>query len=87
MAAPQTYIHDIPSIHGTNPALPPVLGQVDLNQALFAGNVIAQQDLSHAKAVAKALKGIKGNIPGQVFHLRMLSDTQSLEITHWSLMP
>ena len=73
MAAPQTYIHDIPSIHDTNPDIPPVLGHIDLNQAIFAGNVIAHQDLFHAKAVAKVLKGIKGNIPTQVFYLNIYS--------------
>ena len=63
MAAAAIYTHDIPSVQDVNPALPPVLGHLDLNRTIFAGDPIICQNLSHAKAVVMTLKGLNGSMP------------------------
>ena len=70
------YQFNIPSVQNRNPALPAVLGQVDLNRAIAAGDAIDRDNLIHAKAVATALKGVHGKFT--YFCLNMLSCTQTL---------
>jgi len=54
-AAPGTYLHDIPSIHATNPTIPAILGNMDMNRGIQAGLPVDPQNLVNAKSVAKAL--------------------------------
>ena len=56
------YLHDIPSVQDRNPALPVALGTLDLNRRIQQGSPVVRGDLVHARAVAKALRGIKGEM-------------------------
>jgi hypothetical protein len=53
---------NIPSILETHPGLPAIMGAINLNQSIAAGDVIVHQNLVHARAVVKALEATKGNI-------------------------
>lgn len=55
-----TYPHNISSVHATHPDLPPMLGALDLSQAINAGDPLSQQNLDHARYVPLALKGLCG---------------------------
>jgi hypothetical protein len=46
----------IPSIHDTNPHLPLVLGDIDLNQTILKGSEVHWENLNHAKAVSEMLR-------------------------------
>lgn len=59
-AAPPTYLHNIPSIHASNPAVPAVLGNLDLNRGVQTGLPVDPQNLANAKSVAKGLRVIHG---------------------------
>ncbi|KIM44122.1 hypothetical protein M413DRAFT_25591 [Hebeloma cylindrosporum] len=54
MAAPQTHMHDIPSIHASNPTVPATLGNLNLDRGVQAGDPILFGDLHHAKSVVSA---------------------------------
>ena len=62
MAAP-TYPHDIPSLSQTIPALPAVLGNLDLNRPIVAGTPIDPAHLTDAKIVVRRLKARRGKSP------------------------
>lgn len=55
-----SFLHDIPSIHQKNPAIPAVLANLDLNRGVVAGDVLNYEEVVHANAVATALKGYRG---------------------------
>jgi hypothetical protein len=55
-----TYLHSIPSVHNINPGVPVVLGHLDLNRRIEQGNAVIRDNLLHARAVASALRGLKG---------------------------
>ena len=59
-APPPTYLHDIPSIHATNPGIPAVLGNLDLNCAIQTGHAIDPQNIVNATSVAKGLRATHG---------------------------
>lgn len=59
-AAPRTYLHNIPSIHVSNPAIPAILGNLDLNRGIQTGLPVDPQNLVNAKSVAKGLRAIHG---------------------------
>jgi hypothetical protein len=56
----QTYLHEIPSIHASNPTLPKILGNLDLNRSVQTGLPVDPENLVNAKAVAKGLRVIHG---------------------------
>lgn len=45
IAAPQVYLYNIPSIHATNPGVPPAIDQLDLNRSINAGDPIAPANI------------------------------------------
>jgi hypothetical protein len=59
-AAAHGYIYDIPSIQDNYPDLPAILGSIDLNRRIQAGSPVTRDNMLHAQAVAKALRGLKG---------------------------
>ena len=59
-ALPGNYLHGIPSVRDRHPALPAILGNVDLNRGIQQGTPVVRGDLVHARAVAKTLRGVKG---------------------------
>jgi hypothetical protein len=59
-AAAHSYIYDIPSIQDNYPDLPAVLGSIDLSCRIQAGSPVTRNNMLHAQAVAKALRGLKG---------------------------
>ncbi|KAF8878204.1 hypothetical protein BD779DRAFT_1649980 [Infundibulicybe gibba] len=61
MAAPPTYIYNIPSVRAMNPGIPAVLGDLDLSRGIASGDPILPVHLEHAESVATALKGMKGS--------------------------
>jgi len=61
-AASPTYLHNIPSIHASNPAIPAVLGNLDLNHGIQTGLPVDPQNLVNAKAVMKSLCAIHGEL-------------------------
>ena len=54
------YPINIPSVHNINPAVPEVLGTMDLNHLINEGDPIVDENLTHAKGVVKALEGFRG---------------------------
>ena len=61
--APASFLHNIPSIHQKNPAtIPPVLGNLDLNRHIAAGDPLDYQHVTNANALATALKGQRGGL-------------------------
>jgi hypothetical protein len=58
--APPTYLHNIPSIHASNPTIPALLGNLDLNLGVQIGLPVDPQNLENAKLVAKGLRKIHG---------------------------
>jgi hypothetical protein len=54
------YLHNIPSVHILHPDVPAVLGELDLNQGIVAGQPLARQHLTHARVVSKTLSAING---------------------------
>lgn len=59
-AAAHSYIYDIPSIQDNYPDLPAVFGSINLNCRIQAGSSVTCDNILHAQAVAKALRGLKG---------------------------
>lgn len=57
------FLHDIPSISQKNPGIPPVLGSIDLNRGIVAGDALNYEQVRHARAAAKTLKYLQGK-PG-----------------------
>jgi hypothetical protein len=55
-----SYLHNIPSVHDINPGIPVVLGRLDLNKRIEQGHPVIRDNLVHARAVASALRGLKG---------------------------
>lgn len=55
-----TYFHNIATVHAKHPSLPAILGNLDLDRAINAGDPLSQQNLDHARFVALALKGLCG---------------------------
>lgn len=54
---------DIPSVAQKNPGLPaPILGLLDLNRPVQAGQPLDYAQVKNAKASANALKGIHGEV-------------------------
>ena len=58
--APPNYLHDIPSVHDKYPTVPTVVGSVVLTRSIQGGTPINRNDLTHAKAVVKVLRGVAG---------------------------
>jgi hypothetical protein len=58
--AAASYLHNIPSVHNINPGVPVVLGHLDLNRRIEQGDPVIRDNLMHARAVASALRGLKG---------------------------
>ena len=56
-----TYPYSIPSIKEKNPALPPVLGDIEMNVSIAQGDPLDPGDLRDARATAATpLKSTKG---------------------------
>ena len=53
------YPHNIPSIHEIHPAVPAVLGALDLNRSIHAGDPVARANLTHARLLAKDLNAVQ----------------------------
>jgi hypothetical protein len=56
---------DIPSIHHQDPAIPPILANLDLNRAVDAGDPLDYIEVTHANAIVTALKGHRGELPSR----------------------
>jgi hypothetical protein len=57
-----SFAYNIPSIHQKNPAIPAALGTLDLNRPIAAGDPLDYQQVVHAKAIAAALQGQRGEL-------------------------
>jgi hypothetical protein len=60
MAHAPVFIHDIPSIHEKNPEMPQILGTIDLNRSIRAGDPLDYQEVRSATYTANALKALHG---------------------------
>ena len=56
----QSFVYNIPSIHQKRPGIPAALGNLDLNRQVAAGDPLDYQKVVHAKSVAAALQGLRG---------------------------
>jgi len=52
------FLHNIPSIQQKNPRVPAMLGTIDLNHTIQAGDTLDYQQVKHAQDTALALKGL-----------------------------
>ena len=59
---PPSFLHDIPSIHQKNPAIPAVLANLDLNCGVAAGDALNYKEAIHANTVVTALKSYQGEL-------------------------
>ena len=57
---PGNYPYRIPSIHEKNPTLPPVLVHINISKSIAKRDVLNRQDLLDARAIASALRSLKG---------------------------
>lgn len=58
--AANTYQYNIPSVHNRHPDMPAVLGNLDLNSSIEAGDPLDYLQVQNAKALATTLKSLRG---------------------------
>ena len=75
MNQPPSFLHDIPSIHQKNPAIPAVLANLDLNRGVVAGDPLNYEEVVHAKAVVTALNGYQGESEASMNTLHPLTSS------------
>ena len=57
-----SFLYDIPSVHEKLPAVPAAIGNLNLHHSIAAGDPLDYQHVTHARAVATALKGLQGEL-------------------------
>ena len=57
---PPGYLHNIMSVQAKNPKLPLLVGQLNLDRAIHAGEPVDHDNLSYTNTVAEALRGAAG---------------------------
>jgi hypothetical protein len=65
--AQQLYVAGIPSLHQSFPQIPPVLGNIDLNIPIQAGEALNPEHRRQAKAVTEAVKSAHSKFPAQLY--------------------
>jgi len=57
-----SFLYDIPSVFNKLPAVPAAIGNLNLDHSIAAGDLLDYQHVTHAQAVATALKGLQGEL-------------------------
>ncbi len=57
-----SFLYDIPSVFDKLPAVPAAVGNLNLDHGIAAGDLLDYQHVTHARAVATALKGLQGEL-------------------------
>lgn len=58
--AADTYLYDIPSIHQRHPDMPALLGNLNLDTSIRAGDPLDYLQVERAKVLALSLRGLRG---------------------------